>query len=172
MGAKGRVVGQKFYAKLNNGNDYTENLTDFSQHLKGGVLEEIKAVFNVQIGWTTAIKKYVLNYQASNDILKIEVNGLNWINEGFSIGDTVKLSIASNQLSPPESKTTGVITAITDGELVQNSVFFADGSLADGVTLIDGAEDDYLTGTTPKTALKYDFGLIENLEFHRLTHYW
>ena len=43
------IVGQKFYSKLQNGNDFTENNSDFSQHLKGGVLEEIKAVFNVQV---------------------------------------------------------------------------------------------------------------------------
>jgi len=55
MGASIRVVSQKFFSKLNNGNTFTDEVTDFSQHLKGGVLEEVKAVFNVQIDWNTKI---------------------------------------------------------------------------------------------------------------------
>ena len=63
MGASIRVVGQKFYSKLNNGNDFTtKETTDFSQHLKGGVLEEVKAVFNVQIDWNTKIGASTSSY--------------------------------------------------------------------------------------------------------------
>ena len=45
MGAEIRVVSQKYYAKLNNGNNFDiDDTTDFSRNLAGGVLEEIKAV--------------------------------------------------------------------------------------------------------------------------------
>ena len=68
-----RVTNQKFLAKLNNGDDFTINdTTDFAQHLKGGVLEEIKAVFNVQIAWYTKINKYTYIYDATEETLSID----------------------------------------------------------------------------------------------------
>ena len=160
-----RVVGQKFYAKLNNGNDYSEDLTDFSQHLKGGVLEEVRAVFNVQIGWTTALKKYTYIYDQTAATLSIEVTGLDWINQGFSIGDEVKFSIDSVQTSPVKAQVKGIVTAITNGEILLGTVTEEQGTaLQEGILFIDAGSDDYLTGITKKTALKYDYGLIENDE--------
>ena len=160
-----RVVGQKFYAKLNNGNDYSEDLTDFSPHLKGGVLEEIRAVFNVQIGWTTPIKKYTYIYDQTAATLSIEVTGLNWINQGFSIGDEVKFSIDSVQTSPVKAQVKGIVTSITNGEILLGTVTEEQGTaLQEGILFIDAGSDDYLTGITKKTALKYEYGLIENDE--------
>jgi|GEM_PF-5489895 len=160
-----RVVGQKFYAKLNNGNDYSEDLTDFSQHLKGGVLEEVRAVFNVQIGWTTALKKYTYIYDQTSATLSIEVTGLDWINQGFSIGDEVKFSIDSVQTSPVKAQVKGIVTSITNGEILLGTVTEEQGTaLQEGILFIDAGSDDYLTGITKKTALKYEYGLIENNE--------
>jgi hypothetical protein len=152
-----RVVDQKFFAKLNNGNDYTQNLTDFSTHLKGGILEEIKAVFNVQIEWNAELNDYGLLVDQPNQEIRIVKTGMDFPSKGFAVGDEIKLSQATLQFR-------GDITSLSVGEVVVNNVTFPIGSwFPDGWTTgISGT--DFLTGITKKTALKYDFGLIENNE--------
>jgi hypothetical protein len=169
MPAEIRIVDQKFYSKLNNGDDFTINdTTDFSRHLKGGVLEELKAVINVQINWYMAINTYSYFYDDVASTLRIEAKGKNWISGGFSVGDKIKFSVESSQLSPIKSQIEGDITSITDGEIIINNVVETQkgplgAGLPSGLHLIEG-EDDYVTGITKKTALKFDFGLIENDE--------
>lgn len=156
MGASIRVVGQKFFSKLNNGNTFTDETTDFSQHLKGGVLEEVKAVFNVQIDWNYELASYDILTDNTANTIRIVKGGMSLLNEGFSVGDEVKYSQASILV-------TGVISSISSDEVILKDVVFILGSLSDGwLTGVTGT--DFLTGLTPKTALKYDFGLIENDE--------
>ena len=50
-----RVVDQKFFSKYNNGETFSSNTSDFARHLKGGVLENVKAVFTVQNYWFTTL---------------------------------------------------------------------------------------------------------------------
>ena len=164
MGASIRVVSQKFYSKLNNGNDFTtkEN-TDFSQHLKGGVLEEVKAVFNVQIDWISEIPSgtssfYYDNSDTSNETVIFRSNGKDFANDGFAVGDYVKVSKAGTL----GFQILGNITSISVGEiLIQEAV-------VTGVLLPlewkSTEQEIWVTGLTDKTALKYDFGLIENDE--------
>jgi hypothetical protein len=159
-----RVVDQKFYAKLNNGDFYDSNLTDFSQHLKGGVLEEIKAIFKVQVGWSVVLGSYRYVYDSSASTLKINQEGLNWESKGFSIGDEVKYSVLSDQISDPQCQIKGFIVAITGGELLLDNVTQTKNVLQSGTFKIEGGSDDIVTGLTDKTALKYDYGLIENNE--------
>ena len=58
MPAQIRVVDQKFFAQNNNGEDFSLNPSDFSMHLKGGVLEKIKAVFVVELDWRAILSDY------------------------------------------------------------------------------------------------------------------
>jgi len=151
-----RVTDQKFLYQLRNGDSFTENTSDFTVHLKGNLLEKVKAVFTVQVGWSSDLNNYNLLYNAANQTLRIEAKGNDFRSDGFSVGDDVRLSIAFVALN-------GVVTSISDGEITLNSVSIIFGALSDGYSLeITGT--DILTGLTDKTALKYKFGLIENNE--------
>ena len=158
-----RVVDQKFFSKLKNGDSFNLDTGDYTNHLKGGVLEEFKAVFNVQVSWYAAINSYTYVYDNTANTLSIEVSGYDWNNNGFSVGDEVKFSIDSLQTSPTKAQITGIVSSITDGEIRLESVVETINSLQNGIVLIEGA-DDYVTGLSKKTALEYKFGLIENNE--------
>jgi len=165
MGASIRVVGQKFYSKLNNGNDFTTNeTTDFSQHLKGGVLEEVKAVFNVQIDWISKIGANTASYYYNtnntptpdtDDTFLFRSDGKDFASDGFAVGDDVKISDAVWRVS-------GTITSLSVGEIII-SVTDKTGDPTYNSWSFPNL-DIWITGITPKTALKYDFGLIENDE--------
>ena len=160
MGASIRVVSQKFYSKLNNGNDFTTNeTTDFSQHLKGGVLEEVKAVFNVQIDWNTKIgastSSYYYDTANTTDTFIFRVDGKDFIQEGFAVGDLVRIS-------DPQWSILGNIKSMSIGEILIDNITLT-GTLTGDVWSFPSA-DIWVTGLTEKTALKYDFGLIENDE--------
>lgn len=150
-----RVVGQKFYSKLNNGDDFTINdTTDFSQHLKGGVLEEIKAVFNVQVQWYVTIEggTSLIYHDLSNNTYRLEIDGLDFSNHGFSIGDETRLQDVSFFFE-------GKVTSLSVGQI---TIEVTSTNAGDGFSR--PSERMFFTGLTKKTALKYDFGLIENNE--------
>ena len=136
-----RVVGQKFYAKLNNGDDFTENTSDFSLHLKGGVLEEIKAVFNIQVGWYTEIEggTSVRYADLANNTLRLQVDGKDFSLDGFAVGDEVKLTDVAYLYK-------GIITSMSVGEIMLDVTERLDGAIGQ-----DGygrpAERLFLTGT-------------------------
>lgn len=160
MGVRINVVGQKFLARLNNGDDFTINdTTDFALHLKGGVLEEIKAIFNVQVSWDLMIRGNTSScyYDDVNGTFNLQIEGTDFENEGFSVGDDYKLNDINWTLR-------GVVTSITLGEMNMT----ATSGFLDRITanrFFRPSQPMYLTGTTHKTALKYDFGLIENNEY-------
>ena len=158
MPSEVRVVGQKFYAKLNNGDNFDLNPSDFSLHLKGGVLEEIKAVFNIQVSWFHNLTNYNQLYDSSANTLRIEQSGLDFDNQGFSVGDSVKLSAAGGN-----ANYTGDVTSLSTGEITLGNVVVTSGTASNGYSTGIAGEDP-LTGLTPKTALNFDFGLIENNE--------
>lgn len=165
MGASIRVVSQKFYSKLNNGNDFTtKETTDFSQHLKGGVLEEVKAVFNVQIDWNTKIGASTSSYYYdtndtptpdTDDTFIFRVDGKDFRKEGFAVGDIIRIS-------DPQWRIDGTITSMSVGEIVVSIIDKTGDPVYNAWGFPD--VDIWVTGLTDKTALKYDFGLIENDE--------
>ena len=157
MPSEVRVVGQKFFAKLNNGDSFNLNPSDFSQHLKGGVLEEIKAVFNVQISWNYKVSggSSMYYHDTPNDIFIFRINGKDFSTEGFSIGDDIKIS-------DDNWKILGNIKSMSLGEITLTGLTIT--GVLSGNVWSSPTEDIWLTGTTPKTALNYDFGLIENNE--------
>ena len=50
MGFDLRIAESKFYSEIKNGDDFSLNTSDFSQHLKGSIMERIKAEFRVRVG--------------------------------------------------------------------------------------------------------------------------
>jgi hypothetical protein len=156
-----RVVDQKFFYQLRNGDTFSDNTGDFTRHLKGNILEKVKAVFNVQLNWYirfqgNGVVGYYYDTTPSTDTLTLTANGSNFIANGFAIGDTFKYSDVAWKFE-------GVITALSETELR------ADVTSVTGTPVSDAwdytGEPTFLTGTTTKTALEYKFGLIEQNEF-------
>lgn len=159
MAVQTRVTSQKFFAQLNNGDTFALNTSDFAAHLKGGVLENIKAVFEVEVDWTTKIENFQMLYDVGANTIRLTSAGVDWMNDGFSIGDPIKISTTSLP-----RRITGTVTSITGSEIIIDTVVFVSGgALPAGSTGFSG-DDTYVTGLSDLTALKYKFGLIENLE--------
>ena len=156
MPAQIRVVDQKFFAQNNNGEDFSLNPSDFSMHLKGGVLEKMKAVFVVELDWRAILSDYNTLYDSSSQTLRIESDGVDFIADNFSVGDSVKLS--QNQV-----RFEGTVTSVSANEMVLGNVTVPIGNPLDKYTVgVNGP--DVLTGLTTQESLKYQFGLIENDE--------
>ncbi len=151
-----RVTDQKFFYQLRNGDSFTDNTSDFTVHLKGNLLERVKAVFTVEVNWYTYLQNYNLLYDANAQTLRIELGGKDFYAEGFSVGDLVKLSGEST------FSLTGTIGSITNGEINLTNVALT-GSLPSSY-LVGIEPTAVLSGLTDKTAIKYKFGLIENNE--------
>lgn len=129
-----RVVEEKFFAELNNGSTFASNLTDFATHLKGGVLEKIRASFLVQVLWTSEMSTYYTNYDGAT-LLTLNASGLDWVSEGFAVGDDVKISIPAGVGGlGTDTKITGTITSLSNGIMSLNSVSVASGTLPTGIT--------------------------------------
>lgn len=157
-----RVTDQKFYAQLNNGNSFSLNPSDFSRELKGGVTEKLRAEFDVEVTWYTELNSFSVYTNNAAGFIRVEFNGNDFFNDGFSVGDQVKISLPSAG-APPNTYYTGDIQSITDGEVeIINAVLQAGTAFTDGY--VSNLSNGFLTGLTPLTALKYKFGLIENDE--------
>ena len=152
-----RVIEQKFFSILKNGDFFNEEITDFSTHLKGGVLEDIKAVFKVQVQWylTMEADTTLWYFDNSANTARLEITGKDFRKEGFAIGDTIKMSDTDWRFNAD-------VSYITDGEIGFSDVTQTSGTIPSGFTR--PSSRTFLTGTTLKEALKYDFGLIENNE--------
>ncbi len=160
MASTVRLVDKKFYAQLNNGDDFSLNTSDFASTLKGGVTESIKAVFTVQVDWQTYMATFdVIMDFAANQSVRITDQTVNFQNDGIQVGDSIKWSVDD---SGTKSKYTGVVASITGGEIVIGSLV-----LDAGVAITDGVHSyvniqSYITGLTDLISLNYKFGLIEN----------
>jgi hypothetical protein len=158
---------EKFFAELNNGSTFASNLTDFASHLKGGVLEKVKASFLVQVMWTSQVSTFYTNYDGAT-LLTFNSGGADFANDGFAVGDSIKISIPAGVGGlASAAKITGNITSITGGNMTLDSVSVVSGTLPTNVTQFfydSSVGPTFITGLTDITALKYRFGLIENNE--------
>jgi len=153
-----RVVGQKFFYENRNGTSFNQNLSYYTNHLKGNVLEKVKAVFNVQVSWYVEFlsdKDVGYFYNNVEDTVIINSVSGDFINNGFSIGDEFKFTSSGFWIK-------GTITAISDTEVVADVTAVSSVPNPNQWFYPDG--EQIMTGTTKKTALKYKFGLIENNE--------
>jgi hypothetical protein len=162
MGSTTRIVDQKFFSEYSNGSTFSLNLSEFATHLKGGIGEKLKAEFTVQIEWFSELKDYDLLYDNVALTLRVVKAGVDFVGDGFSVGDSVKLSIESNTVN---ANVEGTVTSLKSGEITLDSISVISGTLPNGWSLgVSPQVEDFLTGLTDMTALKYKFGIIENDE--------
>jgi hypothetical protein len=160
-----RVADQKFFSETNNGSNFGLNTSDFSRELKGGVGEKIRAQIDVEVTWYTQLDSFSVYTSNPNNFMRIEVNGNDFYSDGFSVGDSVKVTLPSATTPGPTTNTkyTGTIKAISTGEIeIDNLVLVQGTAFTNGY--VANLNNGFLTGLTDLTALKYRFGLIENDE--------
>ena len=157
------VTKQEFRSQINNGDDFTLSSSDFATHLKGGVLENMQALFDVKLGWTSTLSTYFIQLNADGVTGTISDAIINWQNEGFTIGDKIKVSVPPGQsLGSPCTFTCEILT-ISGNVITFNTLVFVSSTIPIGVTNWQ-ATTGYVTGITPLDSLVYKFGLIENSE--------
>ncbi|PHR23618.1 MAG: hypothetical protein COA36_16945 [Desulfotalea sp.] len=154
-----RLIGSKFFAQLNNGDNFSLNLTDFATHLKGGVTERIKAQLTVQVDWWTQMTTFDVLADSVGNTLRI--TDLTADYSGMSVGDTVKFSWNDGAAT---GQYNGVVTSITGGEIVLGTTTVTQNSaLPNGVNVFQGKQG-WITGLTDITSLSYKYALIENAD--------
>lgn len=141
------VQSRKFFSQLANGEDFSLNASDFATHLKGSVMEKLKAIYQFDISWdsnSTASEPYDIDGNV------IERPAGSFIADGFSIGDEVDLFDAGS----PVAGNPRTITNLNDTTMV-----------VDGASLGTFTPSDFLIrGVTELTGYDHRFGLIENDE--------
>ena len=145
------ITDRKFFNQYANSADIGSNLTNFNTYLRGGVINNQKVVYTVEIDWMD----FFIG-ESSGNTWSVEDNVLtrntgSWIDEGFSIGDTIDLALG-DPLSLVFSDR--VITNITN-----ENIFFDGAAVAAQESNLGGL----LTGgKTDLFGLEYSFGIINN----------
>ncbi len=151
MGVSVLITSRKVYGTYANGDDFGLNLGDFATFLRGGVMVNQQAQYDIEIEWASLADK------TNNGIeFNIAGNNLNrnigsWIDEGFSIGDTIDLS----QVPAVPIFTDRVITNITDLRIIFDGA--APGNSIEPNAILNGGKTDLF-------ALEYSFGMISNVD--------
>jgi hypothetical protein len=162
MPAEVRIVDQEFLFLSADGDNFDLNTNRQKvSHLKANVGEKVRAIFNVQVNWYDSFEGGSLFYYVKNtvdvDIITINSLDASFIQNGFSVGDTVKFS-DNNWRYDFE------VTALTQTEMVGNIIGTPTGDITAPDEWHDTGQKTYITGVTKKTALKFYYGLIENNE--------
>jgi len=144
------ITDRKVFNQYANGDDFSLNTSDIATYLRGGVMGVQQAVYTIEIEVREIFS------QNSGNLWTVDGNQLNrnlgsWIDEGFSIGDTIDLFLGQ----PPSLIFAGrTITNITDTD-----IFF------DGTAVVLTSSDvsgDLRAGKTDLFALEYSYGIINN----------
>ena len=159
MGATVLVVDTKYFTQYKNGTTFASNPGDFTPNLAGSVMEKVKVVRTVNIGWSyiaSSGNPCSPNGSGPATLILTRTAG-NWGDDSFTIGDECSLFWTDNGGS--QSDTTVVITAITGGVLVGTWGGFPTGSANGWLNA-----SVQLHGKTALTALIYKFGILGNNE--------
>ena len=82
-----RLTDQKFFAQLNNGDNFDLNTSDFSRALKGGIVEKVRFEGTIQIGAWTELTNYRWQLIDSGARARLTMSGANFT-DAFAAGDT------------------------------------------------------------------------------------
>ena len=173
-----RIVDQKFFYESRNGTDFNLNTNEFTDHLKGNVLDKVKAQFKIQLNYyvelqTNTFSNYFDNTNVDNitNFGEIYIEGNGFLSDGgFSVGDYIKYTgLIPNTLPDNEANffwATGTISSVSETELK----FVCDQTPTQKFTVVwanvwaQPLENATITGLSAKKSLKFKYGLIENNE--------
>ena len=145
------IKDRKHYTTWANDTDYLSNTSEFNTYLRGGVGNRQKVVYTVEVSWSDRVQPN------SGDEWDLDANSLtrklgSWIDEGFSIGDSVQIYIDHPTNTFFEVRN---ITNITD-----NIIFF-DGT-AVPIAERNSTQIGSVIGQNLQDGIEYSFGIIPN----------
>lgn len=153
------VNNREFKNQYDNGQTYGDNPSEFTVNLAGSVMEKIEATNQFDISWYfQATSSNPIDYEdlGSDEFKYRKANGGSFIDDGFSIGDTLQWSFPSGGSTTTRQGTVDNITptwiyiTYTTPTTLTPAVGQSTGSL--------------FQGTSDLTSLIYNFGLIQNTE--------
>ncbi len=142
-----RILEQKFFSQIRNGETFSINTADFTNYLAGNVGEKIKAVTTIDVAWWTAA--------SSSDPLTASGSSLtrasgDFTTDGWAIGDTIAYVTAAGVTTATKTITyVDATTIITDTAWISGSF-----------TVTSGV----FYGRTPMEGCIFKYNLIENAE--------
>ena len=141
---------RKFFRQFNNGQDFLSNPTDFATHLKGSLLNKLRALSLVEISWSTdASTSDPLTVVAADNSISRLIG--NFITDGFSVGDSFDF------YNP--SAAAGVIFSAEIISMSDKVMIFTPIS---GIVPSYGSQASWIEGYGEKTGAIFQYGLIEN----------
>jgi hypothetical protein len=142
-----RILEQKFYSQIRNGETFASNLTDYTDYLAGNVGDKIKAVTSIDVAWwTSASTSTVITISGSS----MTRSSGDFTTEGWALGDTIVYVTAGGVTVA--SKT---ITFLDPTTIITDTAW-----LTGTVTVTSGI----FYGRTPMEGCIFKYNLIENAE--------
>ena len=157
MGVSILITDSKFYSEFINDVGFGSNLTEYTNNLAGSVMENVKLVQQVDIGWSYTVSESdsMGIEEISPTQMRFDRSNPNWANDGFAVGDDIQINWTDASGSQSQS-----------GEIV---------SLSGSVIIVEWAglpipgdingwinNSTVFYGTTDLTSSVYKFGLIDN----------
>ena len=151
------VNNREFKNQYDNGKTYVDNPSEFTVNLAGSVMEKIEATNQFDISWyfqATSSNPIDFENTGANAYKYKKANGGSFIDDGFSIGDTLQWSFSSGGSIITRQGTVNNISPTWMFITFTTSTVIAD---AQSTTTL-------FQGTSDLTSLIYNFGLIQNTE--------
>ncbi len=142
------LLEQKFYSQIRNGNNFNQDLTDFTTYLNGNVGEKIKSISSYRVQWSTVPKQYYEITLIADNILN--PNG-DFLADGFTLGDSFSLDM-TNALG------TNVQFSANITYIDANTIIHDGGSQP----TLAAANSGSMYGTTNLDGVLFKYNLIEN----------
>ena len=141
-----RILEQKFYSQIRNGETFGSNLTDYTDYLAGNVGEKVKAVTTIDVAWwTTATTSNPLTVSGAS----ITRGSGDFLADGWAIGDTIVYVTLSGTVISRTIIFVDSITIIADSNWITGTAVYTSGTLY---------------GRTPMEGCIFQYNLIENNE--------
>lgn len=147
------VTSQKFYNEFKNEIGFSSNLLDFTNNFTGAIMEKVKFVQQVDVGWYSYTKDTSSTWVISSINGTLFSNAGDFFADGFAVGD---FFIYEELSAMAGANMTAQITAMSSTSIIFTVITGSRNNL--------GETDAMIRGYTPLTASEYRFGLIGNTE--------
>lgn len=156
------VKKQEFRNQFYNGVNFGQSLTEFRNNLAGSIMEKMQVTIDVGVAWFSEIKTGSSgpsgwdegDWSFSGSEMTLTRDSGSFIEDGFTIGDITEVRTSNDSTSPFFSDKEVIV--VTDRLMIIDM---------GATTSLDSTTNAIRPiGTTPLTAMKFNFGIIENNE--------
>lgn len=150
------ITNRKVFSQYYNGETFNTNLTDFMPHLYGSVMNKVKVVHTLTVGWSSqSSNTEKFSYDSTQSRITRPFGS--FIEDGFSTGDTITVLGFTTIAPSVPFGFTAVIGSMTAGSLFLNTIA--------GTVPANGEQEvTTIIGTTSINSLQLQFGMPENTE--------